>query len=490
MRYLFSLLFLIFALSVNAKEWQLRVSDNNRYLETVDGKPFFWLGDTGWLLPQKLDRNEANGYLARCHENGYNVVQIQVLNGVPSYNFYGQMSNVSKSNPWDFTDINKEGVYGYWDHMDYLIDLAAQRDIYIGMVCIWGGLVKAGLMDVDGAKAYGKFLAERYKNKPNIIWIIGGDIQGNVKPEVWTALAEIIKSIDHNHLMTYHPRGRHTSAQFWPDAKWLDFHMYQSGHRKYGQRMGNKDYPIPDNTEEDCWMYVDSTYAHGPLKPVLDGEPSYEDIPKGLHFPKGERWQAEDVRRYAYWGVFAGACGHTYGHNAIMQMARPGDNVAYADKSKPWYEAQRDPGYVQMQYLKALMLALPYTQRVPDQSLINDNGTQYDRLIATRGEDYALVYNYTSRKMDINIGNISGAKKKVWWMDAATGNLSYLGEFSGKKLSLDAPVTTAPSESHSSASGNIHDGVLIIIDATKSYIASSQTNILVPVVAAKKDLTE
>jgi hypothetical protein len=26
------------------------------------------------------------------------------------------------------------------------------------------------------------------------------------------------------------------------------------------------------------------------------------------------------VRRYAYWSVFAGSCGHTYGHNAIMQF--------------------------------------------------------------------------------------------------------------------------------------------------------------------------
>lgn len=229
-------------------------------------------------------------------------------------------------------------------------------------------------------------------------------------------------------------------------------------------------------------MYVDSTYAHGPLKPVLDGEPSYEDIPKGLHFPKGERWQAEDVRRYAYWGVFAGSCGHTYGHNAIMQMSRPGDNVAYADKSKTWYEAQRDPGYVQMQYLKALMFTLPYNVRIPDQSLIDNNGSQYERLIATRGEDYALVYNYTGRKMEINIGGISGAKKNVWWMDAATGNLSYLGEFSGKKLSMDAPVGDTKS--------GIHDGVLIIIDAKKTYIETARTNILVPVLAPKSDFIE
>ena len=36
------------------------------------------------------------------------------------------------------------------------------------MVCIWGSPVSHGEMNVDQAKAYGKFLAERYKDEPNI----------------------------------------------------------------------------------------------------------------------------------------------------------------------------------------------------------------------------------------------------------------------------------------------------------------------------------
>lgn len=126
--------------------------------------------------------------------------------------------------------------------------------------------------------------------------------------------------------------------------------------------MGNKDYPIPDNTEEDNWMYVDSTWAYKPIKPVLDAEPSYEDIPKGLHDPNEERWQDYDVRRYAYWSVFAGSCGHTYGHNAIMQMLKPGYPTSYGSDGaeKPWYVALNDPGFNQMKHLKNLMLSLPY----------------------------------------------------------------------------------------------------------------------------------
>lgn len=477
------LLFLLLCLAATAsvqagKPWEngkLKVSDNQRFLMHENGQPFFWQGETGWLLPERLDRAEADYYLQRCREAGYNVVQVQVIDGVPAYNIYGQPSHPLPT--------AKAQGYGYWDHLDYIIRQAEQNGIYIGMVCIWGGLVKAGLLSVDEAKKYGTFLANRYKDRPNIIWFMGGDIQGDVKPEVWNALATSIKAIDKNHLMTYHPRGRYTSARWWSKAAWLDFHTFQSGHRKYGQRMGNADYPIPDNTEEDNWMYVDSTWAYKPLKPVLDAEPSYEDIPMGLHDKKEPRWQACDVRRYAYWSVFAGSCGHTYGHNAIMQMLKPGYPTSYGDAGdvKTWYQALNDPGFNQMQYLSQLILTFPYFERVPDQSIIQDNGKQYERLIATRGADYLLVYNYTSRPMKLDLTKISGQKKRVWWFNAGTGALRYLGEYDSKVLTF---------RMHKQGFG-IEDGVLIAVDATKNYLQPDQLQIADRTLSGKaRDLNE
>jgi hypothetical protein len=451
------------------KPWdngRLKVSDNQRYLMHENGTPFFWQGETGWLLPERLDRAEAEWYLQRCREEGYNVVQVQVIDNVPAVNIYGQLSN---TDGWNFAAIDRKGVYGYWDHLDYIIRLAEQNGIYIGMVAIWGGLVKDGKLSVEEAKKYGAFLGNRYKNRPNIIWFMGGDIQGDIKPEVWNALATSIKAADPNHLMTYHPRGRYTSARWWSKAAWLDFHTFQSGHRRYGQRMGNKDYPIPDDTEEDNWMYVDSTWAYNPMKPVLDAEPSYEDIPMGLHDKNEPRWKACDVRRYAYWSVFAGSCGHTYGHNAIMQMLKPGYPTSYGDAGdvKTWYQALNDPGFQQMKFVRQLILSFPYFERVGDQSIIVDNGTKYDRLIATRGTDYLLVYNYTSRDMKLDFTKISGEKKNVWWMSAGTGILRYLGEYDSKVLTF---------RPHKTGFG-IEDGVLIATDATKDYLAKDQIRI-------------
>jgi len=448
------------------KDGRLKVSADGKFLMHENGKPFFWLGNTGWLMPERLDRDEAAFYLERCAAAGYNVVQVQVINGVPAFNVYGQ---AALADGFDFANVDSKGVYGYWNHMDYIVDEAARHGIYIGMVCIWGNLVKGGKMDVEQAKRYGRFLAERYKDNPNIVWMIGGDIQGDVKTDVWDALATTIKSIDHNHLMTFHPRGRYTSARWFNDREWLDFNMFQSGHRRYGQRRGDKEYPIPDNTEEDNWQYVDSAWKYKPLKPVLDGEPIYEEIPQGLHDADEPLWQAADVRRYAYWSVFAGSCGHTYGHNAIMQFVRPGVGGAYfadGDK-KPWWKAMDDDGFNQMQYLKQLILSLPYFTRIPDQSIVLDNGRRYERLAATRGDDYLLVYNYTGREMRVDLRKVSGERKNVWWMNAANGRLAYLGCYDSK------PTTFRP---HSSDDSPV-DGVLIAIDAKKDYLSTTQKSV-------------
>lgn len=231
-------------------------------------------------------------------------------------------------------------------------------------------------------------------------------------------------------------------------------------------------------------MYVDSTWAYKPMKPVLDAEPSYEDIPKGLHDPSEGRWQDCDVRRYAYWSVFAGSCGHTYGHNAIMQMLKPGVATGYGRNGaeKTWFQALDDPGFNQMKHLKNLMLALPYFDRVPDQSVVaGKNGPRYDRLIATRGDDYLLVYNYSGVAMRIDLSKISGKRKRAWWMDAASGQLEYIGEFDDKVASFNPPK----------ARKGFGDGVLIAIDASKGYIAKGQKAVADQSLGGnKRDLSE
>lgn len=45
---------------------KLVVDEGKRYLKHENGTPFFWLGETGWYLPARLDRDEAEYYLDQC----------------------------------------------------------------------------------------------------------------------------------------------------------------------------------------------------------------------------------------------------------------------------------------------------------------------------------------------------------------------------------------------------------------------------------------
>lgn len=397
----------------------LKTSANNQYFLHADGTPFFWLGDTGWLLPERLTREEVDCYLDNCQACGFNVIQVQVINDVPARNIYGELSH---PNGYDFSQIDTLGQNGYWQHMDYIIDAASKRGIYIGMVCIWGGLVKKGLMSEEEADAYGKFLALRYKEKPNIIWIIGGDVTGDTRTAVWNRLARSIKAHDNNHLMTFHPRGRTLSSSWFADADWIDFHMFQSGHRRYNQDNGDKNYPIAIGTEEDNWRYVEQALSCTPKRPVVDGEPSYEAIPIGLHDPSEGFWQAADMRRYAYWSVFAGAAGHTYGHNSIMQFYVPGKvEPAYA-ATMDWHDAMNAEGRSQMKHLLKLMKQVDFTQGKSSQEfLLDNNGTHYNRLIAFSGPDYLFVYTYTGLPITVSLSGLPSGEKYAWWYDPRTG---------------------------------------------------------------------
>lgn len=411
---------------------RLKVSANKRYFTTTDNKPFFWLGDTGWLLFSKLNREDAEKYLEDRRKKGFNVIQVMVLHTLGVVNAYGDSAliykNVATPRVTAGATFGKKNEYDYWDHVDYIVDLAASKGIYIAMVPVWGSNVKMkhGVNSKD-AKVYAEYLAKRYKDKPNVIWMNGGDIPGSDSLKVWNIIGATLHQYDSSHLITFHPRGRTRSSIWFHNQSWLSFNCFQSGHRDYQQDTSKKDF----NYGEDNWKYVNADYKKLPVKPTLDAEPSYEDIPHGLHDTTLARWTDADVRRYAYWSVFAGGCGYTYGNNSVMQMHKPGEKGASYGARAPWFEAIDQPGASQMQYVKKLMLSRGYFDRVPDQSVIVSakQGKRYNYLIATRGANYVFVYTYNGRSVDVNLGKIAGAKVKASWYDPRTGDTKQIGTF-------------------------------------------------------------
>ncbi|MXV15200.1 DUF4038 domain-containing protein [Pedobacter sp. HMF7056] len=398
---------------------KLSVSANRRFIQR-DGKPFFWLGDTGWLLFVKLDREAVDNYLEDRHQKGFNVIQVMVVHDLrKAVNVYGDSAfvnnDLSKPLTTPGASFASKQQYDFWDHVDYVVNKAASKGIYLGMVPVWGSNIKGGLANREQAAIYTKFLVNRYKRSGNIIWLNGGDIKGSDSAAVWKTIGTTLKKHDPNHLVTFHPRGRSSSSEWFHNENWLDFDMFQSGHKSYAQ----------DTTDirigEDNWRYVRTDFGKLPKKPSIDGEPSYEKIPQGLHDTLAPLWTDADVRRYGYWSVFAGGFGYTYGDNTVMQFRRPGDGPGAYGAKDYWYQAIHDPGSSQVQWLKKLILGKPFFERIPDQSLIANQGEKYNYLAATRGRRYAFVYSYTGRTMKINMGKIAGTRVKTSWYDPRTG---------------------------------------------------------------------
>jgi hypothetical protein len=416
----------------------LKVSANGRYLE-AGGKPFFWLGDTGWLLLSKLDREQVEQYFTARERQGFTVIQVMVLHRPEMANpLTGPAlvdGDVARPRVTPGNDPSKPGEYDYWDHLDWVVDRAAAHGLYVALVPAWGTFAEMRKLTVDNAPIYGRFLAERYRDKPNIVWINGGDTHADMATLTWRALGETIKSIDHNHLMTFHPFGRTDSSWVFHDAAWLDFNMFQSGHQDYAQDTQRCAYG------EDNWRYIEDDWKRRPAKPTIDGEPSYENIPHGLDFVQFPIWQTADARRYAWWSVLAGAFGHTYGENSVMQFYTPGEKAAYWPKIS-WQDGLRAPGGGQMRFLKDLILSRPYFERVPDQSLIIGNGTRYDRVAATRGSGYAIAYSYTGKPFRVQLGKTSGQRVRASWYDPRTGQTQAIGTFANRGKRLFTPPGT------------------------------------------------
>ncbi|MFC1715644.1 DUF4038 domain-containing protein [Candidatus Poribacteria bacterium] len=398
-------------------EWQLKVSNDGRFLERADGAPWFWLGDTAWSLFIHLGRDDVKRYFEDRRDKGFTVIQAVVLMG---YNVDFNAPNVYGYQPLIDDDPTKPDLTGhenFWTHADYIIDTAAEYGLYIGLLPTWGyhiaGSQKTSVMfTLESAGIYAEWIARRYKDRPNIIWINGGDIAGDehgeTDVEIWRAMGAKYKENCPDHLVTFHPNGHHSSATHFHDDDWLDFNMIQSGHAKLGNR----------NDE-----MIARDYQRDPAKPILDGEPRYEDHPVRWDPQKGFFFDY-DVRQAAYFALFAGAFGHTYGHVNLWRFNVPGlvrTKERFDMMDLYWQDLLDSPGAWQMSYARQLMLSRPQKGRIPNQSLLSYNYDGERGLVATSGEGYIFVYTTYGHTVGIRQKEVPWQNSCSWWYDPRTG---------------------------------------------------------------------
>jgi len=422
---------------------RLQVSPSRHFLQHAGtGKHFFYLADTAWGLVMRLDRAEVDLYLKDCAAKGFNAVQTVALwdwssTGNAS-NAYGDHPLVKTNGKYDpariittpGNDPNDPVAYDYWDHLDYVIDKAAQYGLYVTLEPAWGNHVSgktsyafdmsSNVFTVANARTYGEFLGRRYASRPNMIWMLGGDRSavydnGDFRP-VWRAMAEGL--------------GRGVTGQtlYWDraDAGWSQLLMtYQATRR--------------DNPGSSIWFHTDpwldfngiqAEYHNVATKTATDWkrtepkptnviETRYEDtvMYDGTVFEGawGQRYQL-------YQALFAGSLGYTYGHSIIWD---------YYETDTTWRQALNAPGRIAMQTVKAVLNGFTDAQlltRVPDQSLLDGatgTGKTADMVLAMRGGDsrFALVYSMNGRDIRFIASKLPTGTADAYWVSPRTGQL-------------------------------------------------------------------
>jgi hypothetical protein len=446
MKGLFTLLCCLFFLFSGA---QFRPSSNGHFL-LRDGRDFFWLGDTGWELFHRLNREQADEYLKTRSRQGFTVVQAVILaefDGLHTANPYGDLPLLND----DPATPNEN----YFKHVDYIINKAAEDGLVIGLLPTWGDKVTKAwgvgpvIFTPQNARVYGSWLGKRYRDKKNIIWILGGDRipQNETEFEIWRSMARgILEGVGGKDkaLITYHPQPNEQGAgQYFFNDEWLSLNMFQNGHCR--------------NTAVYDKIY--KAWLRTPAKPVIDGEPIYEDHPVCFNVKDLGTSSAYDIRQYAYLDLFSGACGHTYGCHDIWQFYSK-EHEAINGPHVYWPEALELPGANQMKYVRKLMESHPMTERVPDQSLLIENNLPAaTRVQATRGRDYIYIYSATGNPFTVIMGKIEGKMLNVHWFNPRNGAVTneQQVENSGNKI-FNPP-----------SAGYGQDWVLILDDAAKNY---------------------
>ncbi len=426
----------------------LKISNNQQYLVTENDEPFFWLGGTAWEMIHRLTREEIDIYLTDRANKGFTVIQTVVLaelDGLNTPNAYGNKPLIDN----DPTKLNNK----YFELVDYVINKSEELGLYVGLLPTWGDKfnkrwgVGPEIFNQENAKIFSSLLAKRYYNHTNIIWVLGGDRipEQPVHFEIINAMAEGIRQTDTKHLITYHPMGGQIASKFFNES-WMDFDMFQSGHDR--------------NAKE--YKYVWDSKKNAPDKPVINGEPRYENIPDRLDTKNLRVWLDDnDVRVAAYWSITAGAAGFTYGCNDIWQMYSI-DRIPNLQARTGWKSALNLPGANQMTFMKSVFEKLPWQSMVNDQTLVLNENPEDETFITSaigKDKDFIVAYTPTGKPMKIDVLELKSEKIQGFWFNPRSGKIKNIGEFE----------TIEPIEFTPWARGRGSDFLLILIGESATY---------------------
>ncbi len=428
------LLCLLLAGPAGAVNYPVKVSGQNPHvLVDQSGVPFLLQGDCAWALMVTLDHEGVEKYLENRRQKGFNTVVVMLvanhgsINGGFSENVYG----VAPFNiPGDFSTPNES----YFTNCDWVIERAAAKGIQVVLApCYVGYDAAQGWQDEMVAnglvkcRAYGRFVGERYKNRPNLIWLHSGD---NGDTNYFPLIKEIAAGVaerDPNHLAT---------AKLFPEQSARDFF------------------------DGEDWLTLNTTYAYG-INGFFDRRvyaktiEDYNVAPALASFLVESTFENEHgadaywVRRQAYWSVLGGSSGQVMGNRDIWPFYTGWETQIDGDAS------------VSMSHLKWLFDRRPWYAMAPDTNVVTSGSGTFeadDYLTALRHTNGHCVIAYapTKRNFTVDLGRLSGAQVHAWWFNPRTGRATFSGIFPASGSRVFSPP-------------DFNDWVLVLEDAARRF---------------------
>jgi len=318
----------------------LKLSNNGRYLVDQKGNPFFVVGDSPWSLIVQLDEKDRETYLEDRQKRGFNSLIVNLLEhkfctspprtraGLAPFHTAGDFSTPNDAY-FDFAHqvIERAGEHGMvvWLAADYLGYGGGDEGFFRE--------TKAG--GREKLRAYGRFVGKRFRDLPNIVWMLGGDYTPEA-PDQWVVdeLAGAIREEDPTHLMTAHHSPESSAVAAFGEQEWLGINTV------YGY-------------EKTLFRPMLAEYLRKPVRPFVLLETTYE----------GEHNSTPDqIRRQAYWAMLSGACGQFFGNNPIWHFDGPGLFPAKLS----WQQALGAAGSQDIALLRELFIHLPWQQLAPE----------------------------------------------------------------------------------------------------------------------------
>ena len=376
----------------------IQVSSNGRHFVDGDGNPVFWLGDTQWELFRCFTTEDALRMLKDRQKKGVNVILIMLTGvdpGSASAETPPARANLAGEKPWIDDDPLRPNEK-YFQHVDTVMRLGEQT----GQTFVVGVYHQrqVEVVTLPKARAWARWVAERYRDVPNLIWSMYPKATDEFIPVCRELAAGLQEGDGGAHLISVHPDPSVASSSFIHDEAWLAFNMIQTC-----------------NSYDRIYDTVTADYLRTPVKPVVMAEGAYE----GAQF--GRLHTEHHIRKQAYWTQLAGGY-HVYGHN---------DNWTSPMSRQQWMDS---PGSASLRVFREVITSCDeWWNMIPDQSVFESGeGSGYELNTAARSAAGRWMMAYLSEPTTVSVRLAAlgaAGKLRAHWIDPTSGGRTPAGTF-------------------------------------------------------------